>query len=116
MNYTYGLSIIKQPTYGWCNNNFTNNINGERVLDIFKDNQATSFGGVPYTYEMLNKLRFFKMDLPSLKTMTQAGGKLSPELHYKLLNMHKTKGKDLLLCMVKLSYCTMAYLPYEKIT
>ena len=48
---------------------------------FFKEGGATSFGGVPYTYEMLDRMRFQRMDLPSLRTMTQAGGKLSPELH-----------------------------------
>ena len=36
--------------------------------------------GVPYTYEILKKLRFFRMDMPALRTMTQAGGKLTKEL------------------------------------
>ncbi len=36
--------------------------------------------GVPYTYEMLERLRFSRMELPSIRTMTQAGGKLSPKL------------------------------------
>ena len=49
----------------------------------FKEFEATSFGGVPYTYEMLARLRFFVMKLPTLRYMTQAGGKLSPELHEK---------------------------------
>ena len=48
--------------------------------DFFKLYKATSFGGIPFTYEILKKLRFFSMELSSLKTMTQAGGKLSIEL------------------------------------
>ena len=40
--------------------------------NFFKQEQATSFGGVPYTYEMLDRLRFGRMDLPSLRYMTQA--------------------------------------------
>ena len=49
--------------------------------NFLKSENATSFGGVPYTYEMLDKLRIYRMELPSLKTMTQAGGKITPELH-----------------------------------
>ena len=44
---------------------------------FLKEMKATSISGVPYTYEMLKRLRFFRMDLPFLKTMTQAGGKLN---------------------------------------
>ena len=36
--------------------------------------KATSLAGVPYTYEMLKKLKFMEMELPNLKTMTQAEG------------------------------------------
>lgn len=32
---------------------------------------------VCHTYEMLRRLRFFCMDLPHLKTMIQAGGKVN---------------------------------------
>jgi acyl-coenzyme A synthetase/AMP-(fatty) acid ligase len=48
-----------------------------------KTYNATSFGGVPFTYEMLNRLKFFRMDLPSIKVMTQAGGRLTAELQKK---------------------------------
>ena len=51
--------------------------------NFFREQEATSFGGVPYTYEMLDRLRFYRMKLPSLRTMTQAGGKIIPDLHEK---------------------------------
>ncbi|MFA6409666.1 MAG: AMP-binding protein, partial [Gammaproteobacteria bacterium] len=45
-----------------------------------KEAKVTTFGGVPYTYEMLKRLRFERMHLPDLKYITQAGGKLNPKL------------------------------------
>ena len=48
--------------------------------DLFNEQAVTSLAGVPYTYQMLKRLRFTKMKLPSLKTLTQAGGHLAPEL------------------------------------
>ncbi|MGO7631925.1 AMP-binding protein, partial [Rhizobium ruizarguesonis] len=48
--------------------------------DFLKSSKATSFGGVPYHYEMLKKLRFAYMDLPSLRSLTQAGARMEPEL------------------------------------
>jgi len=45
--------------------------------DFFNKNEATSLSGVPYIFEMLMKLKFFRMPFPSLKTITQAGGKLN---------------------------------------
>ena len=48
---------------------------------FLKEQKATSMSGVPYTFEILKKLRFFRSDTPSLKTITQAGGKLNNELN-----------------------------------
>ncbi len=82
MYYTYGLSIINTHLYVGATILLTDaTLMQKNFWQFFREGEATSFGGVPYTYEMLKKLRFFRMDLPSLRTMTQAGGKLTPELH-----------------------------------
>ncbi|MET0492691.1 MAG: AMP-binding protein [Actinoplanes sp.] len=44
------------------------------------DYGVTSFAGVPYQYEMLRRLRFDPARYPTLRTLTQAGGRLRPEL------------------------------------
>ena len=81
MSYTYGLSIINSHLESGATILVTSKTLVSRDFwNFFKEQKATSFGGVPYTYEILKKLRFFNMELPSLKTMTQAGGKLSLEL------------------------------------
>lgn len=81
MNYTYGLSIINSHALKGATILLTNKTLMEKEFwNFFKNEEATSFGGVPYTYEMLKRLRFFNMKLPSLKTITQAGGKLTVEL------------------------------------
>jgi acyl-CoA synthetase (AMP-forming)/AMP-acid ligase II len=41
---------------------------------------ATSMAGVPYQYEMLRRLKFRPAEYPRLRTLTQAGGRLSQEL------------------------------------
>jgi len=82
---------------------------------VFKEYEATSFGGVPYIYEMLDKLRFFRMDLPSLQTMTQAGGKLSPELHRKFAEYAGEKNKKFIVMYGQTeATARMSYLPAEK--
>ncbi|MDR5013050.1 AMP-binding protein [Aeromonas veronii] len=42
--------------------------------------QVTSVAGVPFTFQMLNRLRFDWARYPSLMTLTQAGGRLEPAL------------------------------------
>lgn len=82
MSYTYGLSILNSHFLVGAAVLLTQKTLFEREFwDIFRSGGATSISGVPYTYEMLKRLSFFDMELPSLKTMTQAGGKLSPKLH-----------------------------------
>jgi acyl-CoA synthetase (AMP-forming)/AMP-acid ligase II len=41
---------------------------------------VTSLAAVPYQYEMLRRLRFDPAGHPTLRTLTQAGGRLRPEL------------------------------------
>lgn len=82
MNYTYGLSVINSHLQVGATLLMTvNSLMERRFWDFFKAQRPTSLAGVPYTYEMLKKLRFFGMQLPTVRTMTQAGGKLSLDLN-----------------------------------
>lgn len=116
MNYTYGLSIINSHLMVGATILLTDNTLMQKEFWTFlKENDATSFGGVPYTYEMLDKLRFFRMELPSLRTMTQAGGKLSPELHKKFAEYAMEKGKHFVVMYGQCeATARMSYLPYER--
>lgn len=116
MNYTYGLSIIHTHLYVGA----TILVTGKGLMqkefwNFFKEQEATSFGGVPYTYEMLDKLRFFKMRLPSLRTMTQAGGKLTLELHEKFAKYAADTGRNFVVMYGQCeATARMGYLPAEK--
>ena len=80
MSYSYGLSVVNSHLLAGANLVCTNAsvVEGE-FWDLFAAQRCTSFAGVPYSYLLLEKLRFQRMDLPSLRTMTQAGGRLAPE-------------------------------------
>lgn len=116
MNYTYGLSIINSHLLAGAVVLMTDKSLMEREFwEFFKSQEATSFGGVPYTYEILKKLRFFRMDLPSLRTMTQAGGKLSPQLHKEFAEYAKQQKKQFVVMYGQTeATARMAYLPYER--
>ena len=93
MNYTYGLSIINSHLLMGATILLTSKTLMEKGFwQFFKEQKATSMAGVPYTYEMLKRLQYFKMDLPSIKTMTQAGGKLTPELTREFAEYAEKKG------------------------
>lgn len=116
MNYTYGLSIINTHlTVGATILLTDKTLMQKEFWEFFKNQEATSFGGVPYTYEMLAKLRFFRMDLPYLKTMTQAGGKLTPELHEKFAQYAEETGKRFVVMYGQCeATARMGYLPADK--
>lgn len=116
MNYTYGLSIINSHILSGATILLTDeSIMSKKFWSFFKQEGATSFGGVPYTYEILDKLRFFNMDLDSLRYMTQAGGKLSPKLHKKLAQFAQEKNKKFIVMYGQCeATARMGYLPYDK--
>ncbi len=116
MNYTYGLSILNTHLAVGATVLLTDRtLMQKEFWSFFKEHGATSFGGVPYTYEILKKLRFFRMDLPSLRTMTQAGGRLAPELHREFARFAADTGRRFVV-MYGQSEATarMSWLPPEK--
>lgn len=115
MNYTYGLSIINSHLMTGAAILMTDKgMMQKEFWKFFKDANATSFGGVPYTYEMLDKLKFFQMELPSLRYMTQAGGKLQPELHKKFAEYALGNGKRFYVMYGQAeATARMSYLPWQ---
>jgi long-chain acyl-CoA synthetase len=82
MHYSFGLSILNSHLINGATILLTNNSLMEKGFWAFlKSYEATSLSGIPYSFEILKKLRFFKMDFPYLKTLTQAGGKLNENLN-----------------------------------
>jgi acyl-coenzyme A synthetase/AMP-(fatty) acid ligase len=116
MHYTMGLSVIASHLLAGS----TLLLSSRSLLDkgfwaMLKD--ATSFTGVPYSYEILMKMRFTRMDLPNLKVITQGGGKLSEEMFQALAQYANEQGKQFIATYGQ-TECTarMAYLPAELAT
>lgn len=116
MNYTYGLSILNSHFLVGATVLVTDKgLMQKEFWKFFKEEGATSFGGVPYTYEMLDRLRFYRMELPTLRTMTQAGGKLLPSLHQKFAEYAREKGKRFIVMYGQCeATARMGYLPAEQ--
>lgn len=76
-NYTYGLSVINTHLYMGATILLTNiPVYKKEFWDFFSKYGGTSFSGVPYTYEMLIKLRLLNKFPTSVRAITQAGGSL----------------------------------------
>jgi len=81
MHYTYGLSIINTHLCVGAQLVVTRkNIIERDFWNLINIHKVTNFGGVPFTYEILKRIKFQKLSLPSLKHITQAGGKLKKGL------------------------------------
>ncbi|ELA00685.1 hypothetical protein Cmtc_22030 [Cupriavidus sp. TKC] len=80
MHYSYGLSVLNSHLSVGATIVLTGQpVTARKFWDMFREHEATSLAGVPTIYTMLKQLRFERMNLPSLRTMTQAGGRLAPE-------------------------------------
>ena len=90
MSYSYGISIINTHLFMGASLILTDSSIVEKGFwELITNYEVTTFGGVPYTYEILKKLNFEKIELPFLRYVTQAGGKLNFRLldyYYRVCN------------------------------
>lgn len=81
ISYTYGLSCINTHLHSGGKIIINNeSVISRQFWDLVKRTSPNTMAGVPYTYEMLFKLGLKRLNLDSIKTFTQAGGKLSDTL------------------------------------
>lgn len=116
MSYTYGLSVINSHLLAGAELLLTEmSVMQRDFWKFFNKEKASSLAGVPYTYEMLKKLKFTDMLLPSLKYMTQAGGRLRPDLHKEFAEFAQEKHKRFYVMYGQTeATARMSYLPYGK--
>ena len=91
-NYSYGLSVVNSHLHARATLVLSDHsILTREFWSAFSLHQVSSFAGVPYTYQMFHRLNPRKLNIPTLKTLTQAGGRLSPSLieHFSQLSLEK---------------------------
>ena len=111
--YTMGLSMVFSHFYVGATVLITNlSMTDRNFWKFMKEERATSFTGVPYSFEILNLMRFFRMDLPDLTLLTQGGGRMAKELNLKFAEFCRDNGKKWIATYGQ-SECTarMAWLP-----
>jgi acyl-coenzyme A synthetase/AMP-(fatty) acid ligase len=80
-HYSYGLSVLHSHLRAGASLALTpEGILSNVFWDVCRQAEATSIAGVPYTYQLLQRLQLDKLNVPKLTTLTQAGGKLPPAL------------------------------------
>ncbi len=115
IHYTYGLSVLNSHLYSGATVLLTGmNVLNPKYWDFLKSQRASSFTNVPYSYEILKKLRVFRMDLPHLRTFSQGGGKLNEELHREFAEYAQNTGRKFIVTYGQTEgSARMAWLPPE---
>jgi acyl-CoA synthetase (AMP-forming)/AMP-acid ligase II len=113
LTYCYGLSVLHTHLGRGASVLLTDlTVVDECFWQLFRDAQATTFPGVPHTFELLDRSGFAERDLPSLRYVTQAGGRMDPDRVRRWAELGQARGWDLFV-MYGQSEATarMAYLP-----
>lgn len=115
MSYCYGLSVIHSHLLRGAALILTDlSVIDDAFWELFARHQGTSFAGVPYTFDLLDRIGFDTMRLPHLRYITQAGGRLEPDRVRQFAALGQRRGWQLFV-MYGATEATarMAYLPPE---
>lgn len=115
ISYTYGLSMINILLFSGGSIFLTNE---SVVMPSFwhhiKQYGITILAGVPYTFECMKKFNISVSELKSLRLMTQAGGRLSDELHKYWGERAKQADKGFFIMYGQTeATARISYLPYN---
>ncbi|KUI28196.1 AMP-dependent synthetase [Mycobacterium sp. IS-1496] len=113
MSYCYGLSVIHSHLLRGAALILTeHSVVDDEFWALFRRHRGTTFAGVPYTFDLLDSIGFDTMDLPDLRYITQAGGRLAPERVLRYAELGTALGWRLVV-MYGATEATarMAYLP-----
>jgi len=76
--------------------------------DLIESSGATHFVGVPYMYEMMDRLDYFSRAFPKLRNLSISGGALGPALRRKYAEWARGAGK--VFCEIYGQTETLAYM------
>ncbi len=117
LHYSYGLSVLNAHlTVGASVYLPGRSILDEGFLDDLAESGSTNLSGVPYSYELLEKVGFRERSFPCLRFLTVAGGRLAPET-VRLYNQHLGARGASLFVMYGQTEATarMAYMPPDRL-
>lgn len=113
LHYCYGLSVVNSHLAAGASVQLTErSVVDDGFWREFADAGATSFAGVPYTFDMLEAAGFAERDLPTLRYITQAGGRLDPDRARRFARLGRERGFDFVVMYGQTeATARMAYLP-----
>lgn len=95
MAYCYGLSVLNSHFERGASVVLTDrSVIDPAFWSLLRRTRATSFAGVPYTFDLLDRVGFAEMTLPHLRYVTQAGGRLDPRRVRGYAELGQRRGWD----------------------
>ncbi|MFI8568790.1 AMP-binding protein [Rhodococcus sp. NPDC078407] len=115
LHYCYGLSVVNSHLLRGAALILTDcSVTDPDFWNLVRTQRGTTFAGVPYTFELLDRMGFEQLDLPYLRYITQAGGKMPPDRVRKYVELGRRRGWDLFVMYGQTeATARMAYLPSE---
>jgi len=113
MSYCYGLSVVHSHLLAGAAVILTEqSVADAGFWELFRRHRGTTFAGVPYTFELLERVGFGSMDIPHLRYLTQAGGRMPPDRVREFARLADRQGWQLFV-MYGATEATarMSYLP-----
>ncbi|MDL5204675.1 AMP-binding protein [Streptomyces sp. ALI-76-A] len=112
-HYCYGLSVIHSHLLRGAGLILTErSVADAGFWEEFRAARGTSLAGVPYTFDLLDRVGFTRMRLPHLRYVTQAGGRLAPERVAHYAESGRRAGWELFVMYGQTeATARMAYLP-----
>lgn len=114
--YSYGLSVINSHFFVGGSIVLSKNSMIEKKFwsDVY-DYEITNIAGVPYNYEIILKLGLKNLNIPSVRLMTQAGGKLSHDKISELNDYFKLENiKFCIMYGQTEATARISYLPFSE--
>jgi acyl-coenzyme A synthetase/AMP-(fatty) acid ligase len=116
-HYSYGLSVLNSHLLAGASVVLAaDGIGRPSFWDAFERYRCTSFAGVPYSYAILERTGWRQRQLPSLRTMTQAGGRLEPDAKLSLATELAARGARLVVMYGQTeATARISYVPPERL-
>ncbi len=96
--YSYGLSVLNSYLHVGAALVLTErSVVDPAFWDEFREAEATSMALVPHQFDLLERSGFSELDLPSLRYVTQAGGKLAKPSVLRFAEWAETGGWELVV-------------------
>lgn len=117
LHYSFGLSVLNTHLSVGATVVLTQEpLISREFWQLVEKYKVTTLSGVPFHYKMLQKLRLEKMELPSIRYLAQAGGKLSPKTVEHFAQLVAEKGWAFFVMYGQTeATARMAYVPSELI-